>query len=159
MTYVSQDDLIEFCLSDFALKENIVYWIDDCGRDHLAKSPHEVIEALANCHTLKIQSMEKYDAHIFAQCLKLSIQENRPVTAHAYVSLPESSSFSEHVDDHDVMIHCLDGCKTMVVDGKNVEIHKNNTLAIPAGTPHYATNRYQSFIISYGIEDFMKNRV
>jgi quercetin dioxygenase-like cupin family protein len=47
----------------------------------------------------------------------------------------------------------------MSVDGKIVDLHPGQEVFIPANTPHEALNDEESLMLSFGLEDFYKNKL
>lgn len=90
--------------------------------------------------TVKVEGMESVYTEYF------------PATVHLYISPKNAPSFKEHKDPYDVDIHCLFGTKTMVIENREVLIEEGDTIKIPANTPHYATNHYDSIMLSIGYE-------
>lgn len=112
--------------------------IDDYGLDH-AVDPYMVSYYLAeNNKTVKVEGLE----HL--------LPELKPNTVHCFISKANAPSFPEHTDTCDVTIHCISGIKTMQVEGVEYVIREGQKIDIPKGTPHRATNRYDSIILSIG---------
>lgn len=138
--------------------ENMIFVIDQMGRAHQAMGPFD-LSKYDNC-TIKIEKMEKYNSAIYQYGQKLAkkYHHNGPVTCHAFYSNQGGYSFPLHTDPDDVIILCCDGIKTIETDIHN-EIHPNETLLIPANTPHKATNKYESLMLSFGLEKFIVEKL
>jgi len=121
-------------------KGSRAFIIDPQGRDHpvdmLSINKFLAEEKV----TVKVEGMES----VFT--------EYAPATVHVYVSPKNAASFANHTDPYDVDIHCVQGIKTMKVDGKEYWINEGQTLRIPANVPHEATNEYNSIMLSIGYE-------
>jgi len=121
-------------------KGSRAFIIDPQGRDHpvdmLAINKFLAEEKV----TVKVEGMER----VFT--------EYAPATVHVYVSPKNAASFANHTDPYDVDIHCVQGIKTMDIDGKSHVIKAGETLRIPANTPHKATNEFNSIMLSIGYE-------
>lgn len=117
------------------------FMIDEYGRDHpICK--HQVAYYVAErTRTVKIEDLENYIPG-------LNISAN--TTVHCFISPARAKSFDVHEDLCDVTIYCIDGMKTIEVDGIERILQKNEQLFIPKGTPHKATNLYDSVILSIG---------
>lgn len=115
-------------------------FIDEQGRDHEI-DPLLVDYYIAwGQHTVKVEGLE----HYFTQYL--------PGTVHCFISPQGAVSFPEHRDPVDLEIKCLEGIKTMEVNGKEIDINEGESLFIPANTPHRATNKHASVMLSIGHE-------
>ena len=131
------------------------YRIDKDGLDHPCESATDVLTG-NSLDTYKFEDIELaseavieaarqiYKAHIGTGPVK--------ITAHMFVAKAGSYSFPVHQDPVDVVVFCIDGCKTMEVDGKNYIVRKGMGLLMPANIPHRATNKYDSIMLSLGFE-------
>lgn len=125
---------------EFLQNGSVAKIIDELGRDHdidLLTVDYYIAEGK---RTVKVEGLENY----FAEYL--------PCTVHCYVSPAGAASFPDHQDPMDVEIKCLEGIKTLVVAGKEVELHPGESIFIPANTVHRATNKYASMMLSIGHE-------
>lgn len=140
-------------------KERIVSIIDNEGRDSILKNPFELSKY--NHSTIKIENIEKYNQEIFDYCKKLALhyEHNGPVTCHAFYATKDAYAFPMHTDSDDVYILCVEGTKTLMVENKKVILNKDESIFIPANTPHCATNHYKSLMLSFGLENFIQNKL
>ena len=115
------------------------FYIDELGRDHPIDNLLVDLYAAMNTYTVKIEGLE-------------SIFTDFGGTVHLYYSPRHAASFGMHTDPYDVKIICIEGVKTMEVAGVDIELHEGEQLMIPADTPHRATNKYDSVMISIGYE-------
>lgn len=125
---------------EFLQKGTIAKIIDEQGRDHdidLLMVDYYIAEAKS---TVKVEGLESHFKEYF------------PRTVHCYIAPASAASFPEHQDPVDVEIKCLEGIKTMNIAGKDVEIPAGESVLIPANTPHRATNKYASIMLSIGYE-------
>lgn len=162
MSIITIDELLEFVLSDYALEENIVYAIDDDGLGHILAAKSDVLKYWGT-NTIKVQSMEKYNQAIFSLGKEFarSYGHNGPVTCHAFYAPKGARSFPVHTDPDDVVIYTAEGAKCMHVglnDEAFYEITPGNHLRISANTHHRADNQYESLMLSFGLERFMKDK-
>jgi len=88
--------------------------------------------------TVKIEGLEKYLTNFL------------PRTVHCFIAPMGAPSFPEHTDLTDVTIYCIDGAKTIEVEGVEHTLYKGDDIFIPVGTPHRATNKYNSIMLSVG---------
>lgn len=136
----------EFLLSSECFETNDVSIIDSDGNQHyLDQSDYfayqgEVIQMLMNTDTIKVEQFEKQFGYTDR-------------TAHIFYNKKNGPSFGVHTDPVNVLIECLDGIKYIEIDGKEVELKPNDTVSIPANTPHRALNYEKALMISYGISD------
>lgn len=142
-------DFIEFTnfvLSEQCFENHDVSYIDKEGKQHyLAFDDFYIYQAkvakqLMTKNTIKVEQVEK-------------LFDFKDVTAHIFFNKPEGFSFGVHTDPVDVLIACLDGKKSLEIDGKEVHLEQNESVLIPANTPHRALNYEKALMISYGIGD------
>lgn len=141
------DKFIDFVSSEKCMLEHSVSIINTDG-EQLYVDSSEYYEYLAfitreialGINTIKIEQFEK-----------VFYPSDR--TAHLFYNPKNGPSFDEHTDPVDVIIHCLDGCKTIEVEGVEHQLKPEEEILIPAGTKHKAINREKALMISYGIND------
>lgn len=106
--------------------------------------------------TIKLEQMEKYNKEIFNHCQTLAKNYNHhgPVTCHAFRAFRQSSSFGLHTDPDDVIMYCVHGSKKIVVNGIEHILNAQDSLFIPANTPHEAINEEESLMLSFGLEKY-----
>lgn len=111
--------------------------VDEHGQDH--DIPLDVIELYIaqGKHTVKIEGMEN----------KLPF-EDRGKTIHVFISPMFAYAFGEHKEPYDVLLKVIQGSKTIVVDSVEQTIETDGEFLIPANTPHYATNKSDSVMLS-----------
>lgn len=114
------------------------FYIDEQGLDYQIDPYMGSFYIAEGVKTLKIEGLENL------------LTEYKPRTVHCFISKAGAPSFPEHTDTCDVTIHCVSGIKTMEVNGVEHIIHEGKEIHIPEGTPHRATNRYDSIILSIG---------
>ena len=132
---------------DILHKGSKACYIDDQGRDHLIPVLSIGKHIAEERHVVKVEGLEDCFRHVAEE---LNIKDNYSI--HCYVSPPFGISFPEHSDPIDVFIYCLQGSKTMMVDGEISIIEEGSYIKIPAGTPHHAMNVDPSIMLSIGIE-------
>ena len=144
--------------SSYLYEQFLVFLISDDGKIRHANGFADVI-ASNNC-SIKVEGMERFNREIAQYCKK--IQPMKPDTAHvschAFFSHEGQPSFDEHVDKTDVLLFCVEGKKTLIVNGEKQELWgRRRTLLIPEGTPHKATNEHTSLTLSFGLEKFIED--
>lgn len=122
---------------DFLKHGSLAMYIDELGRDHIIDILTVDYYIAQQKYTVKVEGMEQY----FDMPTK---------TVHCYISPKDAVSFPPHIDPIDVEIKCLEGKKTLIVDGKDVELAAGESIMIPKDTIHQATNKYDSVMISIG---------
>lgn len=132
---ISLEKILNLCESS---KNYTCYMIDDDGLDHLIDQLQVSLFVAENKYTIKIEDLEK------------DLPQFMSTRVHCFISPEGSQSFGEHQDPMDVTIYCVVGIKTMIVDGKEIQIKSGESYFIPANTPHEATNKYRSVILSIG---------
>lgn len=112
--------------------------IDDSGLDHSIDKSKAIFYIAENTKTVKIEDLEQV------------IEGFYPRTVHCFISPAGAKSFGVHEDTCDVTIYCIEGVKTMNVNGEQKIINTGESIFLPKGTPHEATNLYRSVILSVG---------
>lgn len=125
---------------EFLQYGSIAKIIDENGRDHGIDLRSVAYFIAQEKYTVKVEGIERY------------FIEYSPKTVHCFIAPAGAVSFPEHQDPVDVEIICLEGVKTLNVAGKDIELHKNESVLIPANTKHRATNKYASVMLSIGYE-------
>tara|TARA_B110000908_G_C9877574_1_gene281145 strand:- start:75 stop:452 length:378 start_codon:yes stop_codon:yes gene_type:complete len=120
----------------FLKNGTIAMYIDELGRDYEIDLTTVDYYIAQEKYTVKVEGLEKYFKE---QC-----------ATHCYISPKGAPSFPLHLDPCDVIIKCIEGKKTMIIDDKTVTINKGEEVLIPANTLHRATNKYSSVILSIG---------
>lgn len=134
--------------------ENKVFRIDAFGLDYVCKAPRDVLHC-SNKDTIKVEGLE-CNPEIF-QFIKNILEtyfagEERIATVHLFKAKENGHSFPVHTDPVDLLIYCVEGIKTMEVNGLEYTIPKDSGLFMPANTPHRATNKHDSVMLSIGFE-------
>lgn len=111
--------------------------------------------------TVKIEGMEKFNSVLFNKCeeYKRKHDHRGPVTCHLFMARSQSPSFGLHTDPDDVIIYCVEGKKTMSVDGEYVVLKEGEEVFIPANTPHIAHNEFAALTLSFGLEKFLSDKM
>lgn len=122
---------------EFLKYGSLAMYIDELGRDHTIDILSVDYYIAQEQYTVKVEGLE----HHFNMPAK---------TVHCYISPKGAASFDPHTDPVDVEIKCLEGIKTLVVDGKNIELAPGESIMIPKGTVHEATNKFSSVMLSIG---------
>lgn len=112
--------------------------IDDNGLDHPIDQYEVAFRVAENKYTVKIEDLEQILTEFF------------PHTVHCFIAPAGAASFDTHEDPCDVTIYCVEGVKSMIVDGVEKNIKSGEKLFIPKNTPHRATNKYKSVMLSIG---------
>jgi mannose-6-phosphate isomerase-like protein (cupin superfamily) len=144
-----------FITQTLPYEEKIINVIDDYGRQ-ITLDNFGQLKRYEN-KTIKLESMERYSEKIYNHCKSFS--HFGPVTCHIFRSFKNSMSFPVHTDPCDIMLYVSYGEKNMIIDGEEIIIKSEESLYIPKNTPHYALNRKESIMLSFGLEDFFVNRV
>jgi mannose-6-phosphate isomerase-like protein (cupin superfamily) len=156
---ITIEEFENFIHSDLIYEQKIISVIDEERRQIFVDTLSELYRH-TSC-TIKVEQMEKYNYNIFNYCYQLSIQYKHtgPTTCHAFRAFRQSKSFGLHTDPDDVIIHCIFGKKKMIVDGIENVLMPNDSLLIPANTPHQAINEEESLILSFGLEKFYTEKM
>lgn len=110
--------------------------------------------------TIKVEGMERYSKVIWDKCRELADEYNHhgPVTCHAFIAQENSPSFDTHTDPDDVIIVCCEGKKTMMISGRYTVLETAEHVYIPANTPHQALNEHAALTLSFGLENYLKDK-
>lgn len=137
-------------------QENLICRIDKDGLDHSVCTLME-IAARSATDTIKINGVERFEQvkeglrTITDHCSEF-VNEYEYVSVHLFRASQRAGTFKVHTDPVDLVIWCIDGMKTMEVDGVIYNIDVNQCLYIPANTPHRAINNCSSIMLSVGFE-------
>jgi mannose-6-phosphate isomerase-like protein (cupin superfamily) len=123
-------------LSEILKNGSHAYIIDENGLEHEISFDQIDYYIAENKKTIKIEGLESYYTSYL------------PKTVHMYISPKDAISFDFHKDPYDVLIKVLSGTKTFIIDNRQVEI--KDEFIIPKDTPHKATNKYSSVMLSIG---------
>lgn len=156
---ISHDEVIDLLYTSLPYEQNLVYVIDDEGRDHLISSVSEI--NAFDSKTIKIEGMERYNNRVWdlVNSIKSDYGHTGPVTCHVFLAESGSPSFSEHTDPDDVVILCCEGTKTLKINNKTITLEQGDTVLIPRDTPHQALNTESSLIMSIGLERFFVDKI
>jgi len=154
MTIFSTQDLDEIIFHPISYEQRMVSIIDNIGRQIFLHSVGELFQYPS--HTIKVEGLEKYSKEIekFICLLKEDYQHNGPVTCHAFKSFKNSGSFGVHTDPDNVFLLVVDGTKHMTYNNVTYELTKDQSLFIPANSPHCAINNEDSLMLSFGLESY-----
>lgn len=152
---IQTNDVIEFLYNPLAYEQKLVSIINSKGEQIPLNSFAELYNE-PNA-TVKIEGMERFNSTIFKRCefYKLKYNHSGPVTCHMFIAKENSPSFGLHTDPDDVIIYCVEGSKTLSVDGKYIILNIGEEVFIPADTPHIAHNEHSAVTLSFGLEKFL----
>ena len=63
-----------------------------------------------------------------------------------------------HTDPDDVIIYCIEGTKSLIVNNQYIKLQAGEEIFIPANTLHQALNEHHAFTLSFGLEKFLKDK-
>lgn len=115
------------------------YFIDESGKEH--QFDKIVLDKFIaeEKYTIKIEGLESYYNNL----------QNK--TVHAFIAPKNAQSFPLHQDPYTVEIYCVEGIKSLFIDGLgDIEIKQFEKITIPKNVFHKATNKYNSIILSIG---------
>ena len=125
---------------EFLRNGSTAMYIDELGQDHIIDLLSVDYYIAQEKYTVKVEGLENY------------FTEYLPGTVHCFIAPQGAASFPEHQDPVDLEIKCLNGTKSMEIEGKEIDIHEGQSLFIPANTLHRATNKHSSVMLSIGTE-------
>ena len=158
---INKSQLISALTANHMYEQNMVYAIDEQGREQLITSFSDFCKAQKQNHSVKIERMENFNSKIYEHCWKIKTDwlHSQHVTCHLFFAKAGAYSFGVHTDPDDVIIHCCEGHKTMIVDGTTYTICSGSELHIPANTPHQAFNESEALTLSFGLENYTEDKI
>lgn len=152
-------DVIQFLHNPLAYEQKLVSVINKKGEQIPLLSFRDLYSDQEA--TVKIEGMEKFNSVLFNKCeeYKRKYDHRGPVTCHLFMARSHSPSFGLHTDPDDVIIHCVEGKKTLSVDGEYVVLKEGEEVFIPANTPHIAHNEFAALTLSFGLEKFLSDKM
>ena len=156
----TEEDFYKIISSEIMYQEQLIKYIDKDGKEHTARSPADLAVCDDKC-TVKVEGMERWSPEIFnllQEFKDLFKTFDKPVTCHLFKSFKDGYTFKKHEDISDVIIYVLNGVKTMEVNEYEYIIDKNEYILIPKKTPHKATNKHDSMMLSIAFEEFLINK-
>lgn len=155
---ITLNEVVEFIHNPLSYKQNLVSIINDRGMQIPLNHSSELYDDEPK--TIKVEGMERYSKEICDKCSELADEygHSGPVTCHAFIAQENSPSFGIHTDPDDVIIVCCEGKKTMMVNGTYIVLEAGEHVYIPANTPHQALNEYAALTLSFGLENYLKDK-
>lgn len=155
---ITLNEVVEFIHNPLSYKQHLVSIINDRGIQIPLNHSSELYEDKPK--TIKVEGMERYSKVIWDKCCEFADEYNHhgPVTCHAFIAQANSPSFDMHTDPDDVIIVCCEGKKTMMVNGTYIVLEAGEHVHIPANTPHQALNEYAALTLSFGLENYLKDK-
>lgn len=149
------DDIIEFINNPLSYDQKLVFIINTKGEIIPLSASSELYSKEPK--TIKVEGMERFSKEVYDICqhFKYTHSFDGPVTCHAFIAQEDSPSFPMHTDPDDVIIFCVDGKKTLDINGQSITLNPQESVFIPADTPHRATNEFASVMLSIGLEKFL----
>jgi len=144
---LSYDEFVSLIRSEHAFNEDMVSYIDRKGLQHYLKFD-DYISYLGKIDNLLLDK----DITIKVEKYETMCNFNKG-TVHIFYAKEGSPSFDEHCDPVDLMLQVTHGVKTIEMNQRDYTLHKGERLYIPASTLHRATNKYESIMLSWGIND------
>jgi len=144
---LSYEEFISLIRSEKAFNEEMVSYIDRSGLQHYLKID-DYVSYLGKIDNLLMDKdvtikVEKYE----------SILNWDDGTVHIFYAKEGSPSFDEHSDPVDLILQVTHGVKTISLKQMDHTLLKGDSLYIPAGTLHCATNKNESIMLSWGLND------
>jgi mannose-6-phosphate isomerase-like protein (cupin superfamily) len=153
---ITESELFNYISSSYPYEQKDISVIDNLGRQIIVDDFPQLLKMRMMPYTVKIESMEKYSHSFFNKAKKYAKLYNHygPITCHLFWARENDYSFSEHEDLDDVIIHCAQGIKHMIIEGIDSYIEAGQHILIPAGVKHRALNTTGSIMLSFGLERF-----
>ena len=126
-------------------------WIETNDKWHYVSNNEGIDKVKEGKHVVVF---EGFDTNPFTDITNdLLIEGEGDPTIHVYISPKGATSVYEHRDPCYVVFYCLEGTKTMMLDGIEYSIDKGEHMVIEPNTPHCATNKHYSITLSIGFEN------
>lgn len=155
---LTSDQFFTALESPYLYEQFLVFLISKDGKIRHATDFADVINS--NDCSIKVEGMERFSREISQYCNKIKAMkaDTALVSCHAFYSEAGQPSFTEHTDKTDVLLFCVEGKKTLTVNGEKQELWgRRRTMLITEGTPHKATNEFTSLTLSFGFEKFIED--
>lgn len=158
---INKSQLISALTANHMYEQNMVYAIDEHGREQLITSFSDFCKVQKQNHSIKIERMENFNSTIYEYCWKIKTdwKHEQHVTCHLFFAMAGSYSFDMHTDPDDVVIYCCEGSKSLIIDDKPVTIIQGEYIHIPAYTPHQALNKDEALTLSFGLENYTEDKI
>lgn len=155
---ISLDEVVGFLHNPLPYEQKLVSIINDKG-EQIPLSHFSELYSVQN-KTIKVEGMERYSMAIHNRCgwYRIKHVHTGPITCHAFIAQENSPSFGMHTDPDDVIIHCVDGEKSLIIDDKYITLKAGEEVFIPANTPHKALNEKSAFTLSFGLEKYLVDK-
>lgn len=155
---IKLDDVVEFIHNPLAYEQKLVSVINTRGEQITLCAFSELYSN--EPITIKIEGLEKYSYDIWNKCQELGVKYKHigPITCHAFIAKINSPSFSLHIDPDDVIICCIEGRKKLFIQDEYIIMEAGDEVYIPANVQHQAFNENESFILSFGLEKYLKDK-
>lgn len=155
---ITLDEIVGFIHNPLAYEQNLVSVINNKG-EQIPLIAFGELYSYDEC-SIKVEGLERYSQNIWNACLGYASKHghNGPVTCHGFIATKGSPSFGLHTDPDDVIIYCVSGTKTMIVNNDYIVINAGEEIFIPANTLHKALNEYEAFTLSFGLENYLKDK-
>ena len=152
------DEVVEFIHNPLAYEQKLVSIINTKGEQITLSSFNELYRD--ELTTIKVEGFEKYSIDVWNKCQQLGLAYNHPgpITCHAFIAKRDSPSFKLHTDPDDVIIYCVEGSKKLLIEDCYTTLTSGMQVYIPANTPHQAFNDSESFTLSFGLENYLKDK-
>lgn len=151
--------MLEMLYNDLMYQQGLVSYIDENGLQHYVNKFSDILgkESIS----IKLEGMEKFNQEFWNKGKELALRYNHngPVTCHLFYAKENSPSFGMHTDPDDVIIICIEGKKTLIVDSEYITLNPGEEVYIPYNTPHQALNEYEALTLSYGLERFIEDKM
>lgn len=103
---------------------------------------------LKNINHEEVLKLEEQVSYLEGQVVSKTLAQNdhHSLTLFAFA---EGEEISSHASDGDAMVICLDGVGEVTIAGQKYELHKGETIVMPAKTPHavYGKEKFKMFLI------------
>lgn len=162
---ITSSELLAFAYHPIAYEQRLVNIVVPDGRQVLLLSPSELASHPLNPTnapvTIKIEGMERYSNQLWEQAQELAFRygHDGPITCHAFISPVNGATFGIHTDPDNVIIYCVEGTKTMEIEGDLYRLQPGEYVYIPYDTPHRAINEHFSVMLSFGLERYYNDKM
>ena len=145
---MSQDEFYDLIRSEAAHAASMVSYIDQKGLQHFFDQT-DYISYLGAIDKLLVEKnttikVEKYE----------TVCKFNKGTVHIFCAWENSPSFDTHTDPVDLIMQITHGAKSIEINGAEVVASSGHSLYVPKNTPHKATNKYASIMLSWGLDDY-----
>lgn len=105
-------------------------------------------ELIKNIEKSKVVTLKEQIAYQEGQVVSKTLAQNDAISVTLF-SFDKNEEISTHSASGDAFVTCLDGACVITVDGVPYELHREESIVMPAGHPHavFAKERFKMLLV------------